>query len=74
MGGLEVTPEEIKEIRKMYGMSQEKFARIIGSTVVTINRWERGHAKPSKIYIKQLKQAKANHGSYASRRKQSQKS
>ena len=65
-----MTPEEIQEIRAKLCVSQEKFASLLGTTVVTVNRWENGKAKPSRLYIKELKQLRATHGSYASRRKE----
>ena len=44
-----MTPTEIKRIRKKLKMSQEEFARTIGVSFVTINRWELGLAKPSQL-------------------------
>lgn len=35
-------------------MSQEQFAKVIGTTTVSINRWENGKAKPNKLAQKQL--------------------
>ncbi len=67
-------PEEIQAIRKLYNVSQERFASLLGTTVVTVNRWENGKAKPSRLYIKELKELKANHGSYLCRRKKSEDS
>lgn len=69
-----MTPEEIQAIRKMYGISQERFAALLGTTVVTVNRWENGKTKPSRLYIRELKELKANHGSYLCRRKKSEDS
>ena len=65
-----MTPEEIQEIRRMLCVSQEKFAQLLGTTVVSVNRWENGKAKPSRLYIKEIKQLKASHGSYACRREE----
>ena len=39
--------EEIKQIRKQLGWSQERLARELGLSFSTINRWERGESKPS---------------------------
>lgn len=44
----------IKTIRQAAKLSQEQFARVIGTTPVTINRWENGKSKPNKIAQKQL--------------------
>ncbi len=63
-----MTPLEIKEIRMSLGVSQERFAAVLGTTVVTVNRWENGRAVPSRLYIKELKELKASHGSYICRR------
>ena len=46
--------EYIKGIRVVANMSQEQFAKAIGTTAVSINRWENGKAKPNKLAQKQL--------------------
>jgi putative transcriptional regulator len=43
------TPEEIRALRRAIGLSQERFAHRVGVTVAAVNRWERGHAKPSPL-------------------------
>lgn len=65
-------PEEIKEIRTTLRVTQEKFAALVGTTVTTINRWENGKAKPSRLYVRELKDLKKNYGSYLHRTKQSE--
>lgn len=67
-------PEEIQEIRRKLCVSQEKFAQLLGTTVVTVNRWENGRAVPSRLYIKELKQLRDSNGSYACRREAFEKS
>ena len=66
-----MTPEEIYEIRMVIGVSQEKFAQMLGTTVVSVNRWEAGKVKPSRLYVKEIQELRKNHGSYLSRRKES---
>ena len=66
-----MTTEEIQEIRRKLCVSQEKFAQLLGTTVVTVNRWENGKAKPSRLYIKELKELRNNCGSYVCRRQES---
>jgi DNA-binding transcriptional regulator YiaG len=66
-----MTAEEIYQIRASLGVSQEKFAQMLGTTVVSVNRWESGRVTPSRLYIKEIKELKKNHGSYASRREKS---
>lgn len=53
---LDVLPESgapgsqsIRELRARLGMTQEEFAHAIAVTVSTVNRWENGHANPSKL-------------------------
>jgi DNA-binding transcriptional regulator YiaG len=53
---LDVLPEggahgsqSIRELRPRLGMTQEEFAHAIAVTVSTVNRWENGHANPSKL-------------------------
>ncbi len=40
---------DIRELRRNLRMTQEEFAHTLGITVATVNRWENGHAKPSKL-------------------------
>lgn len=56
---------EIKDLRKKLGLSQEAFAHVLGVTFQTINRWERGTYKPSRLALEKLKQLedKSNEGS-----------
>jgi len=39
----------IRELRVRLGMTQEEFAHAVSVTFSTVNRWENGHAKPSKL-------------------------
>lgn len=39
--------EDIKKIRRMALLTQEDFAKEIGVSYATINRWETGKAKPN---------------------------
>jgi putative transcriptional regulator len=45
----EPTPNPVRELRTQLGMTQEEFAHAIAVTVSTVNRWENGHANPSKL-------------------------
>lgn len=40
-------PKKIKELRQRFGWSQERLARELGKSFQTINRWERGRARPT---------------------------
>ncbi|MGF1493304.1 MAG: helix-turn-helix domain-containing protein [Microcoleaceae cyanobacterium] len=44
----------LKKLREELGMSQEEFARQIGTSARTISRWERGDSVPS-FTIAQMK-------------------
>lgn len=46
--------ERIAALRKRLGDTQEDFAARIGVTFVSVNRWENGHAKPSKLAVQVL--------------------
>lgn len=37
----------LKQIREALGLSQEAFAREIGTALVTVGRWERGQTPPT---------------------------
>ncbi len=39
----------IKRMRELADMSQEQFSKEIGTTVVSINRWENGKSSPNPI-------------------------
>lgn len=39
----------IKEVRKKLNLSQEDFARELGVSFTTVNRWENGKTAPSKL-------------------------
>ena len=41
--------ELIREIRSKANMSQEQFASALGTTVVSINRWENGKSIPNQM-------------------------
>ena len=42
-------PQSIRQLRLRLGLTQEEFAHAIAVTVSTVNRWENGHASPSKL-------------------------
>ena len=64
-----MTPKEIEAIRKDLGVTQERFANLLGSSFATINRWENGKTKPSNIYIRELKELRDNRENFLCRRK-----
>lgn len=59
-----MTPDQIIEIRKKLGISQEKFAHLLGTTAGTVNRWENGKCKASRLYVREIKELARDHGSY----------
>ena len=44
----------IREVRARLGLTQEKFAARLGVTLPTINRWENGRTKPSRLALMQV--------------------
>ena len=42
-------PDLVKEIRSQLALSQEDLARQLGISFATVNRWENGQVKPSKL-------------------------
>ncbi|NEP02862.1 MAG: helix-turn-helix transcriptional regulator [Symploca sp. SIO2E9] len=44
----------IRELRKESGLTQEKFAALLGVTYPTISRWENGRAQPSPLAMEKL--------------------
>ena len=53
--------EELKKLRQQQGWSQEDLARKIGVSFATVNRWENGKTKPSRLAQEKIKQV-ANTG------------
>ena len=51
----------IKKMRELTNMSQEQFASEVGTSVVSINRWENGKAVPNPMAQKQLNLFCTNH-------------
>lgn len=49
---------EIKSLRDELGISQEALAHMLGVSFQTINRWERGAYKPSRLAIEKIKSLK----------------
>jgi len=43
----EFTPVDIKNIRRKFGMTQDKFASTFGFNVGSLRHWERGARKPN---------------------------
>ena len=44
--------EKVKEARKRGNFSQEDMAHQLGVSFATVNRWESGKTKPSKLDLK----------------------
>ena len=44
----------VKEIRRQLSLSQEDLGRLLGVSYATVNRWENGLSKPSKLAKAQL--------------------
>ena len=47
-------PSLVKEVRRQLSISQEDLARELGVSYATVNRWENGLAKPSRLARVQL--------------------
>jgi DNA-binding transcriptional regulator YiaG len=46
---------DINRLRRRLDMTQEELAAALGVTVGTVNRWENGHFRPSRLAEKALK-------------------
>lgn len=44
----------VRELRKITGLTQEKFAARLGVTFPTINRWENGRTRPSPLAVEKI--------------------
>lgn len=47
-------PRKIKAIRQKLGLSQEELAQKLGVSFTSVNRWENGQTKPSKLARRQI--------------------
>jgi DNA-binding transcriptional regulator YiaG len=47
-------PKHIKFIRQYLGLSQEELAQKLGVSFTSVNRWENGQTKPSKLARRQI--------------------
>ena len=45
---------EVVALRKTLRLTQEAFARELEVTVSTVNRWENGHSRPSRLASRRL--------------------
>ena len=44
----------VKQARKRLGLTQLQFAKTLGVSFQSVNRWERGRTKPLPIVLKQI--------------------
>jgi putative transcriptional regulator len=42
----ELSDPDVRSIREQYGLSQDKFASLMGISVATLRNWEQGRRKP----------------------------
>ena len=54
--------EFIRDLRRRQGMTQEEFAHALGITVGTVNRWENGRFRPSKLARATIAEFARRHG------------
>lgn len=45
---------DIKEIRTKLGLTQEDLAHKLNVSFSTVNRWEQGHTKPSRLALDKI--------------------
>ena len=49
-------PEQVKIVRSALNLSQKDLAHVLGVSFATVNRWENGKTKPSKLAQRQFEQ------------------
>ncbi|PFM36453.1 helix-turn-helix domain-containing protein [Bacillus cereus] len=47
-------PQDIKAVRQLAGLSQTQFGSLLDVSLLTVNKWERGHTQPKQENIKKL--------------------
>lgn len=53
-------PDRIKKLRTELGLTQMKLAQLIGVAYVSVNRWENGQSKPSRLAWQKITRAEAS--------------
>ena len=56
-----MTSTELKDLRTKTGLSQERFARLLGVSVMTVWRWEKGDRKISALKARGIVQVVTEH-------------
>ena len=51
----------IKALRESMILSQEEFAKYLGVSFATVNRWEKGHHEPTYAAKRKIKKKKKKH-------------
>lgn len=46
--------KRVKKVRKLLEISQEDLAHALGVSFATVNRWENGKTKPSRLALQQF--------------------
>jgi DNA-binding transcriptional regulator YiaG len=54
--------KEIRTLRKHLDLTQEEFAHEVGVTFATVNRWENGKSKPSRLAVRVLQRMQVDAG------------
>lgn len=49
-----VDGDEVRALREALDLTQEQFATIFGTTYATVNQWENGSRKPSRLAVTAL--------------------
>jgi len=62
-------PQAVRALRMRLGLTQEEFAHAIAVTVSTVNRWENGHARPSKLAWRAIETLARKRGTSISERR-----
>jgi len=61
-----MTPEQIKRLRySILHLTQPEFAQVLGTSVPSVLRWEKGRQRPvamAKVLLEAIQQAVDNHG------------
>lgn len=51
-----MTPAEITSLRTRLGLTHEAFSRLVGCSLNTVFRWERGTGTPTGLYAVRLRE------------------
>ena len=61
------TPARVRNLRRALDLTQERFAELLGVSVITIHRWETGESSPRRLALDRLAEVENEYASRSAR-------